>query len=457
MPSVLKTMKKNYIYGIILLLVIAITTLGILLFKKHEEYAIEVENRYNLAFYELIDYIQNVETYLAKSLISNTPEHGAETLTNVWREANLAIVYLSQLPISSNELAATSKFLNQVSDYSYALSRKNIAGENLTEEDFDNLKQLHEYAMELRNILNQLALDMQEGRVSWQELTKDIEIPFAQQVSNLTAGSFWNIDQTFGEYRGLIYDGAFSEHIESAEKKGLTGDDIDEVEAKKIVKKFVGEKRIEKINANGLIENGNIVSYDFSVQIKNGNKQNPMSISISKKGGHIIFMDYHREIKTEVLTFEDATKIGEDFLVKKGIYNMKTTYYTKQGGSITINYAYEQDGVLIYPDLIKLKIALDDGEILGIEANGYLNNHHKRNIPAAAISIEKAKENLNKNLEITNERLTVIPTKWKTEVFCYEFKGKIDDMDFLVYIDAKTGKEENILLILDTPNGVLTQ
>lgn len=136
---------------------------------------------------------------------------------------------------------------------------------------------------------------------------------------------------------------------------------------------------------------------------------------------------------------------------------MKATYYLKEGGIVTINYAYVQDNVTIYPDLIKIKVALDNGEILGMETSGYLNNHTKRDIPTPLISIEEAKESLNKNLEITTEDLAIIPTEWKTEIFCYEFKGKIDDTDFLVYINALTGKEENILVIIDTPNGVLTQ
>ena len=127
---------------------------------------------------------------------------------------------------------------------------------------------------------------------------------------------------------------------------------------------------------------------------------------------------------------------------------MKETYYLKEEGIVTINYAYEQDGVIVYPDLIKLKIALDNGEVLGIETSGYLNNHTVRNIPELKISKEQAKANLNKNLEITSENLAIIPTEWKTEILCYEFKGKIDDTDFLVYINAETGREENILVII---------
>ena len=71
--------------------------------------------------------------------------------------------------------------------------------------------------------------------------------------------------------------------------------------------------------------------------------------------------------------------------------------------------------------------------------------------------MDEAKDSLNQKLEITSSGLAIIPTEWKTEVFCYEFKGKIYDTDFLVYINANTGKEENILVIIETPNGILTQ
>ena len=36
-------------------------------------------------------------------------------------------------------------------------------------------------------------------------------------------------------------------------------------------------------------------------------------------------------------------------------------------------------------------------------------------------------------------------------------KSRVDDTDFLVYVNAQTGKEENILVIIDTPDGILTQ
>jgi len=455
--KIFKIMKKNYIYGIAALLIIIISVLGILLYRKNNEYSIQVNNQYNLAFYELIDYVQDIETYLAKAAISNSPESGTETLTNVWKEANLASVYLSQLPTSSGDLSKTAKFLNQVSDYAYSLSRKNINNEPLSQDDLNNIKELHDYSAELKTTLIQLASDMQSGRVTWRELTKDTKIPFAQQVDNLSATVFGNIDQNFGEYQGLIYDGAFSDNTDKAVKVGLTGDDIDENTAKQIASNFIGQDKIKEITLNGEANNGDIPSYDFSAKMKNGDDQNPLSISISKKGGHVILMNYNREVAAEVIVAADADKIAQEFLTSHGFTGMKSTYYLTQGGVITINYAYVQDSVTIYPDLIKVKVALDNGEILGIECAAYLNCHTVRSVPAPAISADDAKKTLNKNLEITSEGLAIIPTKWNTEIFCYEFKGKIDNTDFLVYINAVTGKEENVLLITNTPNGILTQ
>lgn len=455
----MKDNKKSIIIIAIILAVAIIGAIGYYAYQQNRKYKIATENNYNMSFFELVDYVQNVETYLAKALISTTPEHGAETLTNVWREAGIAQTYLSQLPISSNELEKTSKFLNQVSDYSYALSRKNIKGENLTQEDFNNIKKLHTYSVELENSLNQLSADLNEGRIKWGELTRKGNNVFATQVTNISQDSFSSLEENFHEYSGLIYDGAFSEHMTSGEKKGLTGDDIDEEKAKNIVKEFYGEDKIENINLNGYSENAEIPSFDFSVKMKDSDIT--ATISIAKKGGHVIFANYNKTINAETISQEKADEIGKQFLDAHGYKDMKETYYLKQNGVVTINYAYSQtaqngEKVVIYPDLIKLKVALDDGSVLGIETTGYLNSHHTRNIATNLITKEEAKKVLNKQLEIQSENLAMIPTKWKTEILCWEFKGKVEDNEFLVYINAQTGKEEDILVIVNTPDGTLT-
>ena len=137
--NIKKAINNKFVRIIIIVAILLLSLLVGFIIYQNEKYIQVSENDYNQSLYELINYVQNVETYLAKSVISTTPEHGAETLTNVWREANLAQAYLAELPVNTNELEKTEKFLNQVSDYSYSLSRKNIYNESLTQEELDNL------------------------------------------------------------------------------------------------------------------------------------------------------------------------------------------------------------------------------------------------------------------------------------------------------------------------------
>ena len=445
-------LKKGHMLSIIVVLFSIIVILAILIYKKQTEYRQASENSYNMAFYEVVDYVQNVEVFLAKSLITNSPESSAESLTNVWREANLAQAYLAQLPISSNELENTNKFLNQVSEYSYSLYRKNLNDEELSDEDLKNLKDLHEYSVELENTLNQLSADINGGRISWGELTDKGTIAFAQQVSNISQDSFSNLEQNFHEYSGLIYDGAFSEHITRAEKVGLTGENIDEQAAQDKAKELFDSNNIKEVTSYGKSE-GDITSFDFGITF---NDNSTATVSISEKGGHVIYMNKNRDVSAEILSQEEADKKAKEYLEQHGFKNMKETYYLKESGIVTINYAYVLDDVIMYPDLIKVKVALDDGEILGIETSGYLNSHTKRDIKEPKETVEEAKKSLNKDLTIESEELTIIPTEWKTEVLCWEFEGNVEGLDFIVYVNAETGEEEDILIITNTPNGTLT-
>jgi germination protein YpeB len=111
----------------------------------------------------------------------------------------------------------------------------------------------------------------------------------------------------------------------------------------------------------------------------------------------------------------------------------------------------------MYPDQIKLKIALDNGGIVGIEADKYLISHsEKRKITNPKVSYEEARKRVGKRLNITSERLVVIPTETNNEILCYEFSGNYKGDNFKVYINTQTGYEERIIQIINTPNGELT-
>ena len=132
---ILKVMKqevKTQNRLIILIVILFILTLltGYYAFSLKEKYVTMTINNYNESFSNLVNYMNNVENYLAKSMITKSSTHAAETLTEIWRDSNLALVYLSRIPLENEGVSQTVKFLNQVSDYSYSLSRKNIEGKD---------------------------------------------------------------------------------------------------------------------------------------------------------------------------------------------------------------------------------------------------------------------------------------------------------------------------------------
>ena len=443
-------MRKNKIWTIITILVLIMTImLGYLFLNQKNAYATTKENEYNMAFYEVVEYVQNVKTYLAKAMISKSAEHGAEMLTHVWREANLAQAYLGMLPIESQELENTEKYLNQVSEFSYSLSRKNIEGQSLSDDDINKIKELYNYSNDLSNTLNEMADELNNGILTWQDLMRNTEGSEISEVS-----TFDVVEENFHEYTGLIYDGAFSEHIIGVEKKGLTGDEIDEETAKQKAEEFIGKDKISNTQNNGFVENGDIPVYRFEMTTKDNQK---IGISISKKGGHVVYLISNRDVEEQKIDEQEAISKGKEYLTSKGFSNMQETYYMKQDGFIIVNYAYKQDNVIIYADLIKVKIALDNGEVIGLETTGYLNNHYVRQIPNPKISLESARNNLSGKSQITSQGLAIIPTEWKTEKFCYEFKGKIENVDFIAYINAETGEEEDILIVTNTESGSLTE
>lgn len=446
--------KNKIFYSVfIVFLVISVVISGKYVFELKEKYVNISENYYNESFVNLVNYMNNIESFLAKVQISKSSNIATENLMQIWKEANLASVYISKIPNSEDDLESISKFLNQVSDYSYALSKKTIEGEDLTENDLKNIKDIHNKSKDIEETLNQMNEELNNGTIKWSDFEKK-STEYAQSVDSFNI--FTNLDTNLKEYEGLIYDGAYSNHVNKENKRGLTGNDISEEDAKGRVRGFFKDKNIENIYCNGYIKNAEIPYYNFDVKFHDDERE--VNISVSKKGGHII--EFNSNYKTdnnkkELIDVNEAKQNAKKFLEDHKFTSMKETYYINQNNILTINYAYLDNGIICYPDLIKVKVSLEDGVILGMEAYGYLNSHYEREAKEKKISIEEAREKLNSNIEIISEGEAIIPTEWKTELHVYEFKGKVDDLEFLVYINVETGKEEDILLILETEGGVL--
>lgn len=409
-----------------------------------------VQDEYNKSMYLAVSYINNVEVDLAKLLVTSTPKMSAVTLADIWKQANLAKECLEQIPVGQNSMANASKYLTQVSDFSYTLMKQNISDIKLTEEEYEKLKHIYEDSSKLSSKMSDIYDDLNAGRIKWDELEK---IGNEKLPDNDISNSISEVGKTFQNYEGLIYDGAFSDHLLSSEPKFLSQKEISEDDAKKYIEEVIlNDEKIEKIEFKGE-SNGKIELYNFDVTLDSKQKR---TISITKNDCKLYLMIGDKKVKEQNISVDEAKKRGMEFLNKLGIDNIIETYYQKTENMIVINYAATQDGVILYPDLIKVKISLDDGKVYGVEAAGYIFNHTTRNNLKPSISQEKAKSILNSSLEIISSDMALIPTESNSEILTYEFKGKIDNREFLIYINADNAREEKVLLVIDNKNGVLT-
>ena len=409
-----------------------------------------VQDEYNKSMYLAVSYINNVEVDLAKLLVTSTPKMSAVTLADIWKQANLAKECLEQIPVGQNSMANASKYLTQVSDFSYTLMKQNISDIKLTEEEYEKLKHIYEDSSKLSLKMSDIYDDLNAGRIKWDELEK---IGNEKLPDNDISNSISEVGKTFQNYEGLIYDGAFSDHLLSLEPKFLSQKEISEDDAKKYIEEVIlNDEKIDKIEFKGE-SNGKIELYNFDVTLDSKQKR---TISITKNDCKLYLMIGDKKVREENISVEEAKKRGMEFLNKLGIDNMTETYYQKTENMIVINYAATQDNVILYPDLIKVKISLDDGKVCGVEAAGYIFNHTTRNNLKPSISLEKAKSILNSSIEIISSDMALIPTESNSEILTYEFKGKIDNREFLIYINADNAREEKVLLVIDNKNGVLT-
>lgn len=391
--------------------------------------------------------MSSINTNLTKGLYANTTPMLSSMAISLTRDAASAKNSLSALPLSDTQLDNMLKFLSQVGAFVSTLDRKLSLGEPITSEERNQLKQLIDISQKLLSELDTITQGVEDGSVSFKQAGSTLQKSADQSVQIDSA--FGDAEQTITDYPTLIYDGPFSDHILNQSPKTLEGkSDISKEKALEIASDFIGiDKSTIRFDSE---TNGVIETYNFFVD--------SINISVCKKGGAVLYLLGSSSAGESVISPEQAVENAKSFLSTKGYENMKESYYSTQDGICTVNFAYENEGVICYPDLIKLSVSLETGNIISFDARGYIMNHTDRPPVQSKISADEAKMSVSDYLTVMSSRLAVIPTDYKTEKTAYEFHCKTpDEQEVLVYIDVLTAKEDDILLLLYSDGGILTK
>lgn len=408
----------------------------------------QTENHYMAAFSDLCDYMDDIDVLTKKILLAKGEKQISSLATQIYMETAAAKTNLSQLPLSDVNLDNTSKFLVQTGDYMMFLSSKAQGGEEISQKEFENILALSKYAEKMSKNLEGLRDKIYSGEISFSETKNVMSETDEKSVPTEISG----LENEFVEYPSLIYDGPFSDHIVNKSSDFLKyKGQITGKMALRSASEYLGEERAKGLNVTDE-GGGAIETYILSRE----DKSKTFQIAITKQGAKILWMLDSRDVDKSKIDIEDARRFANAFLIKAGYTDMAESYYEETNNIATLNFAYEKDGVKIYSDLIKVKVALDNGEILGVEATGYLMNHKEREFPTELIGEDEAKKRAGTHLNIDKVGLAMIPLESGKEALCYELKGSFDDRNYLIYVNSVSGEDEKILLLIESANGILT-
>lgn len=454
---ILKISKKSIIV-ITTYIIAAFALVGGFMLKQNissSSYKRQTAVDYTRAFSALSDSTQNMSDSLKKVCVASSPSLISSTCAEVYAEAKSAEAALSVLPYANEELEHTAAFISKTGDYVFYISRSCASGNSLSDEERQNLEALCQSAESVADTLSSLSAQLLSGSISISELEKKQDVLSGTEDSMVSSGfadSFKAMETEFPELPSLIYDGPFSSHISSMEPKLLEGrKEISEEDILFIAEDFSGIDR-NRLSIEYARESDVPV---YVVTAKTGSIT--QTFEITKTGGFIMYYGTNRSVSRTSLSQDEAISRAQSFLKSRGLSNMQMTYYEVQNNILIANFAYSKNGVIYYPDLVKVGIAMDNGEVMSFESEGYIMNHTERSPGTISVSRETAEAALSNTLAVIGYNTCVIPTSGKNELLCHEFKCEYSDGSHcLVYVNAETGAEEKILILLENENGTLT-
>ncbi|MBP3950566.1 germination protein YpeB [Bacillus suaedae] len=440
-------MVRNFIIGFLTIAVIATGIWGFQEQSKNETLSITAENNYQRAFHELAFHLDQIEEELGSTLAMNTRRQLTPALSEVWRLTSLAREDIGQLPLNFVEIGKTEEFLFKLGRFSYRTSIRDLEKDPLTDEEYETLKKLYGYSSEIRDEIRHAQGMMLSNGDRWLDVEQALE-ESKEPIDNKLVANFEIMNKSVKGYSETEWGASLAsiDDLNGELKKALeSGEETSKEEAESIALEYLDMSEETDVHVS---ETGNGLEYPaYTIVIDDPEHEKHYYMDLSVFGGQPLWFLQDRQVEEPEIGLNEAVKRGQEFLEKHDKDGMQLVE-SKQYNSIgMLEYVYIDEGVRIYPDLIRLEVALDDGDILGYEAKSYLINHKERTIPEPKLTAEEAKDRLNPRLEVMEDHIAVIENDLGQEVLCYEFFGVIDDNTYRIFVNAEDGEEEKVELL----------
>ena len=401
--------------------------------------ALQLENRYQQSSLEMAHQLARLEEGLAVLKATNSPQNATIFLSQAASNVSLIRNSLSQLPFAFFPTQDVEKLLNEL-DLFLNTSIRQTAGGSLPL-DYISIDSYHRQVRLLNNEAQKFVRMTQNNELSWRQIQQEIN---QGVLDDQLAASLNNLFNTAGYFVPPITP------MINRPQWYESGHDIDSQEALKSLQEIMSFEFDQLVIISSDIEqsHGQYPGYDISLGTTVGN----ISGHVTKREGKVTWFLWDKELREtqgpRSVTYTQADRIARDFLnrIDEAI---KVTEINRTASDLYYEYIFacNAEEILCYSARIWIRIAKDDGNVVGFNSTGYLfKNVDRADMLDRNLSPQQALSKVSNRLQNkTTNGPVIITLPRNIRVLAYEVAGIIDDEKYIVYINANTGEEEMIL------------
>lgn len=447
-------MRRRWVIPALVVALAGTAIWGIAEYRVRRAYELQAENNYQRAFHEMAYHVDGIENLLTRASAVNTSSQVNRVFGDLWRHTYSAQQMLAQLPLTNANLARTRSFLAKLLSFSSLMTEQAIDGKKYSQAQYKTTRDLKKQAEFLTSQISSLQSFVFESgsRFIDESSTRTADVLGAQgaNIGQITR-SFIMVEDGLRQLPDPSFDGN-TLNIK-ARPTGLTGPDVSIDQALDKARRFVAPRNISAYRFDARRQpNTDLPGYAIEGMPPRGDGRSPIRMVVTRKGGIVLWMLEERTVRSRRISVDQAIRAGQQFLESHGYRDLQVAMVTDYQNISTINYVPVVSDAYVYPDVVKLQVARDNGQVLSFDASSYVTFHKTRNV-RAALTPEQARARLNPNVKVVRVRKAVILDNMFREILCYECEGTVGNDRVLVYINAANGREEKVKRV--TSRGVI--
>ncbi|WP_188206034.1 germination protein YpeB [Alkalibacillus aidingensis] len=428
------------IYVVLLIGVIGAVIWGYQEQQEKNAVLIKAENNYQRAFHDLSYRVDLLNEKIDTVLAMNTPDRLSPQMTDIWKITSEAQADVAQLPLTLLPFNKTEEFLSNIGDFAYEVAIRGLDDDPLDDEEMEVLRELSEQSDEVRSDLRSVQHQVLNDGLRWMDV--EVELATNEPRDNSIIDGMQTIEKNAESYDVFNETAGLTVTPDEQDEIQLEGEDHTEEEVSQKIREFFELDDNVELTITETGEGADLPMFNVSFDTEELHGY----AEVTKQGGHVLSYLLSRDLEENEIGLHEGMNQAQELLDDLDFDDLdvvESIQYDKVG---VYEFVHKEDDILYYPDGIQVKVALDTGEIIGLTARDYVLNQETRTDLdfEASLTPEEAKEEVNPNLEIYEERLTVIENDLGEEVLTYEIIGTIDSTTYRVFINADTGFEERV-------------